>query len=348
MLAGFLLLCMSALFVAGPAPVGHDPVGHDPIGHSEDRADVELYRTIVAGLRGGGDYYTVTAQALRAGDYPLRPFVTFRLPTLALVQSLLPEAMVSALQYALAAGVALAWLIRLRPAFQRPTLVAIAMLLLAGGMKLFVQPTLAPFHEIWAGMLIALALALRRPGAWIEAAAIGMIAMLIRETSALFVVIMAASALIERRNREAIGWAATLVIFAGVIAAHAYAVAQVVGPLDPASPGWTGMLGFGFFVKTMTISTALSLAPLWLAAPLVGLTLFGWAAWPGPLARRALATFGGYALLLSLFGRPDTYYWGFLIAPALLIGLAWVPDGLRDLFGAAFERRRITVTRRVE
>ena len=55
--------------------------------------------------------------------------------------------------------------------------------------------------------------------------------------------------------------------------------AQVVRPLDPASPGWTGMLGFGFFVEAMTLSTALRLAPMWLAALLMGFTLFGWAAW---------------------------------------------------------------------
>ncbi len=31
-------------------------------------------------------------------------------------------------------------------------------------------------------------------------------------------------------------------------------------------------------------------------------------------------------LLLSLFGRPDTFYWGLLVAPLLLVGLAFVPD----------------------
>lgn len=342
LLAAFLLLCLTALSVAGPPPVSHNPANR-----AQDQADVMLYESIVAGVRGGGDYYAVAAAALRAGDYPLRPFVTFRLPTLAIVEAFLPAPFVLLLLYGLATGVMAAWFVRLRPALSRAPPLGIALALLAGGMVAFVQPSLAPFHEIWAGLLIALSLALRRPGRWIEAAAIAMIAMLVRETAALYVIVMGGMALIEGYRREAIGWAATLVVLAGVVAAHAFAVAHVVGPLDPASPGWVGMLGFGFFVRTMTISTALNLAPAWAAALLVGLALFGWASWTDPIARRALMIFAAYAVLLSLFGRPDTFYWGLLVAPTLLIGLAFAPDGLRDLYVAALDSRRITVTRSV-
>ncbi len=343
LLAAFLGLCLTALLVPGPPPVSHNPANR-----ADDQADVLLYENIVAGLRGGGDYYSVTAQALRRGDYPLKPFVTFRLPTLAVVQASIPAPFVLLLLYALVAGVAAAWFVRLRPAFGRIPPLLIALALLAGGLIAFVQPLLVSFHEIWAGLLIALALAVRRPGQWIEAVAIGLMAMLIRETAALFVLVMAGTALIEGYRREALAWAASLGVLAVAVVLHAMAVAQVVGPLDPHSPGWAGMLGFGFFVKTMSISTALSLAPAWASALLVGLALFGWASWRAPLARRALLTFAAYAVLLSLFGRVDTFYWGLLVAPTLLIGLVFAPDGLRDLYVAALDSRRITVTRSVK
>lgn len=342
LLAAFLGLCLTALLVPGPPPVSHDPANR-----ADDQADVMLYENITAGLRGGGDYYHVTAQALRRGDYPLKPFVTFRLPTLAVVQASLPEPVVPLLLYALVVGVALAWFVRLRAAFTRPPPLLIALALLAGGLIAFVQPSLAAFHEIWAGLLTALALAVRRPGQWIEAVAIGLMAMLVRETAALFVIIMGGAAWIEGYRREAIAWTASLGVLAVAVVFHALAVAKVVGPLDPHSPGWAGMLGFGFFVKTMSMSTALSLAPAWASALLVGLALFGWASWRTPLARRALLVFGGYAVLLSLFGRTDTFYWGLMVAPTLLIGLAFAPDGLRDLVVAALDSRRIIVTRSV-
>lgn len=312
---------------------------------ADDQRDVVLYETIVEGMRHGGDYYTVAADALRAGNYPMQPFVTFRLPTLAAVQALLPPAATLALLWSLGIAVVVAWHARLKPAFARTPPRIVAMILLAGGMVVFVQPALVAFHELWAGLLIALSLAVRKPGRWVEAAALGLAAMLIRETAALYVATMALLAFLEGERREALGWGAALGVLAVAVAAHAHAVAQVVQPLDLASPGWAGMLGFGFFVRTIAISTALAQLPLALAAPLVGLALAGWAAWRDPLALRAATVFALYAALLGIAGRVDTFYWGLLVAPALLVGLAFVPDALRDLFAAALDRRRITVRR---
>jgi hypothetical protein len=78
---------------------------------------------------------------------------------------------------------------------------------------------------------------------------------------------------------------------------------------------------------------------------LVGLALFGWAAWDDKLALRALAIICASAAQIGLFGRIDTFYWGLMIAPMILVGLAFVPDGMRDLFAAAIDKRRIVVTR---
>lgn len=307
--------------------------------------DVALYAAIVDGVRAGGNYYAVAAEALRAGDYPLRPFVTFRLPTLAVTQAALPEGATPALLYVLATGVILAWYARLREALRRPIAVTTALLLLAAGSLAGWQAELAGFHEIWAGLLIALSLARYRPGRWAEAVGWGLAAMLIRETAALYVVVMAALAWGAGDRREALAWAAAVAVLALLLVAHAHAVAVVVRAADPASPGWAGLLGPGFVVRAAYASTALSLLPLAVAAPTVGLAWFGWTAWPGPLATRVAATLAAYALLLAVAGRLDTFYWGLLTAPVLLIGLAFAPDGLRDLAAAALDRRRIVVRR---
>lgn len=340
LLAILLAATLTALVTPGPPPVSGNPALR-----ADDHADVMLYESIVSGVRAGGNYYVVAADALRRGNYPLKPFVTFRLPTLALVQASIPRPVTIGLLYILAAGVMLAWFVRLRPVFARPPPLVIAMVLLAGGMAAFVQYELIYFHEVWAGLLIALSLALRHPGRWAGAIAVGMIAMLIRETAVLYIGIMAVMAFAGGHRREAFGWAGAIMVFAVVVALHAQAVGQVVRPLDPVSPGWSGMLGFGFFVKTMTISTALGVAPPWLASLLVGLALFGWAAWDDAVALRALALFCAYAALLSIFGRVDTFYWGLMIAPTILIGLAFAPDGLRDLATAAGVGRRTAATR---
>lgn len=339
MLALLLLACLLALGVPDPAAVSTGPIGQS------DQSDLMIYEKIVAGVKGGGDYYTVATDALRAGGYPLRPFFTVRMPSLAVVQAALPAWGPSALLFLLAAYVGLAWGLRLAEALPRALPRLAALLLLLGSMLAFLQADLAAFHEIWAGLLIALSLALRRPGRWVEAVAFGLVAMLIRETAALYALVMLALAWRDGERREALGWFAALGLFALALAAHAWAVTGVTGPLDPASPGWRGLLGFGFFVKSLSLATALQLLPMAAAALLVGLALFGWAAWNDPLGLRVLATLIAYAALIGMFARSDTFYWALMVAPVFLAGLVFVPDGLRDLFRPSLDRRRITVTR---
>lgn len=338
-----LLLTATLLALAAPGP----GAGHDGASVADVQGEVVPYETIVSGIRGGGDYYTVTANALRRGAYPLRPFLTFRLPGLAVIEAHVPPLGMQAILWALIAGTAAALFLRLRPAFIGPIPLASAMLLLAAGMVAFVQNGLIAVHEVWAGLLIALSLALRRDDRWVGAVSFGLIAMLIHETAALYVAIMAILALLEGNRREAFGWGATLMVLAAALAFHAHAVSEVVRVTDPLASEGAGLLGFGFFVRAMTVSTALAALPVALAAPLVGLALFGWASWAEPLALRALTVFCGYAALIGVFGRTDTYYWGLMIAPLLPIGLAFAPDGLRDLAARARDRRRIIVKRLV-
>lgn len=334
-----LLACLSALFVPDPPALGA------ATGGARNQTDLMLYENIVAGVKGGGNYYAVAADALRAGSYPLRPFLTFRMPGLAVVLAALPDWAPRYLLLLLAFCTGMSWAARLRPVLPRLVpLIAFAILLL-GSLLAFFQAELAAFHEIWAGLLVAWSLALRKPGRWIEAAAVALLAMLIRETAALYVVIMLVFAWLEGERRECAGWGAALGLFAVALGIHAYAVTGVTGPLDPASPGWAGLQGFGLFVKSLTLATALQMLPVWAGALLVGLALLGWAAWDDSLGLRMIAILASYAAVIGIFARLDTFYWGLMVAPVFLVGLVFVPDALRDLIRQSLDRRRITVTR---
>jgi hypothetical protein len=340
---GLLMLLLAACLTALATP--DLAVATDPATSQGDQTDLMVYEKIVAGVKGGGDYYTVATDTLRAGGYPLRPFVTVRMPSLAIVQAALPAWGPAVLLYLLAAYVGMVWSLRLGDALPRALPRLAALLLLIGSMLAFLQADLAAFHEIWAGLLIALSLGLRRPGRWVEPVAFGLVAMLIRETAALYVLVMLAMAWLEGERREALGWFVALALFAAALFAHAHAVAGVTGPHDPASPGWSGLLGFGFFVKSISLATALQLLPTAAAALVVGFALFGWGAWDDPLGLRMLVTLAAYAALIGIFARSDTFYWALMVAPVFLAGLVFVPDGLKDLFRPGLDRRRITVTR---
>lgn len=338
LLAALVLMSMQSLFLGEPPPGVADGGGV--------ASDLALYEGIVAGMRGGGGYYDVAADSLRVLGYPLRPFLTFRLPTLAVIQSALPPLGVHILMLMIAGGAGMAWLGKLMAAgFTRYAPLVVAAILLAGGLVAFVQVPLWPFHEFWAAPLVALSLAARRPGLWMSAVAIGLCAALIRETAALYLLVMAVCAWTDGDRREAAGWCAALALFAVVLGAHAWAVGHVTGPLDPESPGWSGLNGPGLFARAVVQSSALLLLPLWIGAPLVALAAFGWSAWANPAALRVAATIAAYAVIMSLFARLDTFYWALMATPVLLVGLAFLPDGLRDLWVAAVDRRRVRVQR---
>jgi hypothetical protein len=339
--AWLVLLLLALLLAASQLALGVPAAPPRSAPHpGAPASDLALYESVVAAMRGGANYYDAAADALRAGNYPLRPFITFRLPGLAVLLAALPPALSAGLLYALAAAVLLAWSARLFAALPRLLPRVAALLLLGAGMIAFVQPGLIAFHEIWAAQLIALSLALRRPGHWLTAVAVALIAMLIRETAALYALVMALIAWHEGQRREACGWGLALLVFGAVLGVHAWAVAGVTGPLDPHSPGWNGLLGFGFYLKSVVQATALATTPLWAAALVGALALFGWTAWKDPLALRMAAVLAAYGAAIGIFGRLDTFYWGLMVTPVFLVGLVFVPDALRDLVAAITARRR--------
>jgi hypothetical protein len=121
---------------------------------AEDRADVLLYDHIVERVRAGGNYYQVAAQAQREGGYPLRPFVTMRPPTLAVIQATLANrTAVSVLFWTLLAATIIAWGHRLRRSELPMPRVILGTLLVAGGAATLTLPELLVWHEAWAALL---------------------------------------------------------------------------------------------------------------------------------------------------------------------------------------------------
>jgi hypothetical protein len=253
---------------------------------------------------------------------------------------------VPVLMLTIAVSAGIVWIaLLMETALARPPAMIAAAILLAGGLVAFVQWPLWPFHEFWSAPLVALSLALRRPGLWLSAAAFGLAAALIRETAALYLLVMVAAAWLEGNRREAAGWSIAVAVFAVALVCHAWAATHAVGPLDPPSPGWAGLNGPGLFVRGIAQSSALQILPLALAAPLVALSAFGWSVWAHPTALRVAATIAAYAAVMSVFARLDTFYWALMATPLLLVGLVFVPDGLRDLWVAAMDTRRVRVQR---
>lgn len=298
--------------------------------------DLALYDVAIERIRNVENYYDFIVEEQRKADYPVNPGLAVRLPTLAYIDAALGEPGQIAAAVLLMAAVLWAWWRRFddEPGVS-PRRRRFAMALLFLGASLGLNRYYFVLHELWAGMLMALAFGLHRPGRWHAALAVAALALFIREHALPFVLLMGAMAFWRRDWKEGAAWTLLAGVFLAALAVHLHIIAGQVLPTDRTGQGWFQLRGLSGWISNIALSSNLRFLPEWLAGPAIVLMLFGWAAW-----RSAAGTFGtflylGYGLAFMIAGRPDNFYWGAVIAPAMFIGLAFVPLGLGALVARA-------------
>jgi len=311
-------------------------------------ADLALYDRAIARIRAGENYYDFIAQEHRQADYPLRPGVAVRLPTLAYLAAwsglredgLAPVPVLAAL--ALMAGVVGSWWGRLGALGVSPPVRRIGTALVFFGAALGLNRYYFVLHELWAGMLLALAFGLHRPEEkkWLGAVLAAGLALAIREHSLPFVALMGAMAAWRRAWGEALAWGALVALFAAGIAWHLHLVALQVLPTDPTGPSWLALRGLSGFLSNTVLSSNLRFLPHFVAGPLTILMLLGWAGWKSSAGETGFLLYTGYGLAFAVAGRPDNFYWGAMITPVMALGLAFAPMAGRSLWRAAFASGR--------
>jgi preprotein translocase subunit SecG len=316
--------------------------------------DLALYDAAIARIRKGESYYSFIVAEHRKAHYPVRPAVAVRLPTLAYFDALagLPGQIAAAI--ALMLAVLWAWWQRLgdEPGGLAHRNMAVA--LLFTGAALGLNRTYFVLHELWAGMLIALAFGLHRPakaaededpppdsqdepdsGKWRAAWCAAALALAIREHTLPFVLLLAAYAGWRQAWHEAQAWADLAILFAIGYCLHLHVINTQALPSDHLGPSWFALRGLGGWLSNITLSSNLRFLPNWAAGPMVLLMILGWAGWRSHAGSFATLLYLGYGAAFMIAGRDDNFYWGAMIAPTMFIGLAFVPMALRGLVAAA-------------
>ncbi len=307
--------------------------------------DLALYDRVIARISKGENYYVAVADEHRKSDYPLRPGVAVRLPTMAYLDMwlgdrgqgdarIVPGEVAAAV--VLLAAVMWAWWGRLgaEPGGARYQRIGTALIFM--GASLGLNRYYFVLHELWAGMLIALSLGLHRPGSkWLGAVLAAGLALAIREHALPYVMLMAATALWRREWKEGAAWLALIAGFFVYLGIHLHLVAQQVRPGDVIGPDWLVIRGLSGWLSSIVLSSNLRFLPHFLAGPLVLLMVLGWAGWKSPLGSTAALLFLGYGLLFMLAGRADNFYWGAVIAPVMFGGLTFMPRAVTSLARAA-------------
>jgi hypothetical protein len=301
--------------------------------------DLALYDKVIARIRGGESYYAVIHEEHRKASYPVKPGLAVRLPTLAYFDAWAGEGGQIAASLILLAATMLAWRRRLgdEPGGSRKRVLAMAFLFV--GTSLGLNRYFFVLHELWSGMLLALAFGVHRPGRkWGWALAVAALALAIREHALPFVLLMAAMAFWRRDAKEGAAWSALALVFLALLAWHLSIVATHVLPSDRQGASWLALRGLSGWLSNVVLSSNLRYLPHWLAGPSVILMLLGWAGWKSPAGLFGVLFYAGYGAAFCIAGRPDNYYWGAMVAPAMFLGLAFAPMAAGSLVRSAFPK----------
>lgn len=303
-----------------------------PSGGLPRDTDLQLYDSIAARVAAGENYHAVAVEEQRARNFPVRPGLAVRLPTLAWVTAALGAWGMMILAGALAMATLVSWHYRLRDINGSQGRLRFILLLLVIGAATGLKPQYLALHEVWAGMLIALSLGLYRPQRWIFAVIAGALALFVRELALPFVLLMLAVAWARGNRGEAAAWLGVVLLFGILLVVHLAAVAQYTLPSDPASPSWLAWRGLGGWTSNIVLSSPLYLLPGWLAAPLALLPLLGWAGWRSWFGVTGFLLCLGYGVLFMIAGRDNNFYWALLVMPVWFVGYAFVPRALAGLW----------------
>ena len=305
----------------------------------DNYTDMQLYREIVERMDKGESYYAAATAQQRLHEYPTKPFVTVRLPTLYWLAHTFGWSPLGTLEIALLLANAVLWPLAMPGPLTRIERGAVGIAVFLGGLAC-ASPALIPMSETWCGLLVGLATALtlwRKAPWWLPLVCIAA-ALSVRELAFAFVPLAALFAWLDGRRREVAAWCVLGAVFAVGLFFHAQAVAAQVLPGDLASPGWSSGLGLRGLLQALIGTTLLQQLVRGPAMALALLPLLGWLALEWRAGRFVLLCLAGYALAIALFPRPDNFYWGFLLLPTWAAGLALVPRGAWQL-GRAISRR---------
>ena len=295
--------------------------------------DIKFYQAVVTRIQGGESYYSAAGSELRNMGYASFSVFNWRLPLLAWFLASLPSPKIGQVfAFFLAATALYLWL----KAFQRNDYtsgqIVFGALFLTGPLIYILIPGPFLMHEFWAGTLIVLSLALYAHGWRYTSVLVGLAALFLRELAVPFVIVMLILALVERKGREALLWFVGIVIFCVEFFIHWSTVTRLITENDKALVGgWIAFGGWSFVLNTAQMHPFLVLAPAWIAAIILPMSLLGLifrrTLWEIRIAWTVII----YILAYAIVGRSFNTYWGLMYAFLVPIGLLHAPNVLKEL-----------------
>jgi hypothetical protein len=302
-------------------------------GSQTNGEDLKCYQAIVSRIHAGENYYSAAGYELRRMGYATASVFNWRLPLLAWFLGILPFPKIGqAIAFFIAVAILFIWLKVFQYNKYSSWQIVLGGFILSGPLIYSVIPGPFLMHEFWAGSFIALSLALFAHGWRYTSALAGLAALFLRELALPFVIIMLMLALREGKRREALLWFVGIIVFGVEFFIHWFTVSTLVAGSDKVlQGGWIVFGGWPFVLNTAQMHPFLMLAPAWIAAVIVPISLLGLIGQRNPWVIRIACTVGVYMLAYALVGRSFNTYWGLIYAFLVPLGLLHAPKALKDL-----------------
>lgn len=325
----FAAMAIALVVAACLPPRGVERFYNEPVQDSVTLiSDSRLYQHVSARLAEGEGYYEASADENRRHGYRLVPFFTVRPPAFAWFAAFAPLEFV---QFALFGLCTVLWI--LHPGLRPYERVLMAPGMAMGGWHIFFGPMW--LHEYWAGLLLAISLALYRSDRWWISVIPALLAALIREFAIPFLLLAGAFAIYNRRWHEFAGWTAATLAIAAYLGWHAWQVAGVTLPSDLSATGWGAVVGPSQAMAMSVSQSLLRILPDTLDRLILALSIIGWLGLRNRTGAFAFLYLCGMLMMIAIGAKPENFAWPLMLFPLLACGLVFLPR----LFGLPFEKR---------
>ena len=332
--ARLLLAALGLLLLAGAMT---RPASGSSSGKGGSGEDMALHLATIARIASGEDYYVAVSEELRSRQYPTRSVFNWRTPALYRVLAFGPFICRLTLG-ALALVVLFATVKLLSP--QPTAVVIVGSVLQSGALGMAADSTAWMFHEVWAGVFIALSALAYTSRFWRAGAILAIVALFLRELAAPYVALCTVLAVRDRRKQEVQVLAVGAAFYALYYSVHVSQVLAHQRPDDIAhAASWIQWGGVPFLLATLRTSNLFNDMPIPVLA--FALTLLAAGTLHERLSAHLRGTVAVYMLLFAVVGQPFNWYWGWV--PGLVIPIV-MAHGLvvfQRLWSAAQGKRQI-------
>jgi hypothetical protein len=326
-LSGLLALLVAGLTTRVPP---------QPASPTKDKGDAALFSTVVHRMQGGESYYAAMGDELRHRHYPTASVFNWRTPLVFQAAAAAPRMTAIAL---LALGVicVLGTLILFIKA--PPEILLVSLAAQVGAVtSILVIPESVAIAEVWTGFLMLISLVAYGRQRWALGAALGVLALFVRELAAPYCVACGLLALSRRRWRESAVWVIGACAFLAYYSVHVSHVAAHIGPHDLAHPqSWVQFGGLKFVLGTIGFLGWFAALPSW--CPPFGLVLLLAALWAPDASVQLRTTIVAYLVFFSIVGQVFNQNWGLVTGPAWALASGYGVAGLSRLISSAWPSR---------